>query len=168
MNTYKSMRFIALLALVLAFFLPSVQAQKVIPPFSFNGTLGKPVTFNDMPKGKTLFVLYFSPDCDHCNKQASLIQAELQRFDNAAFLWVNAFNEMAEVKAFEQKYFSGRAGQFFFAKDDDFRFDSYFGDSQVPSIYVYDPQGVRIASYTISADGHFDEVPAATLAQHIR
>jgi thiol-disulfide isomerase/thioredoxin len=162
------MRFFSFQLALLLFLSGTLFAQKVIPPFSFNGTQGKPVTFNDMPKGKTLFVLYFSPDCDHCNKQAALIQAELQRFDKAAFLWVNAFNEMAEIKAFEQKYFPGRAGQFFFAKDDDFRFDSYFGDSQVPSIYVYDPQGVRIASYTISADGHFDEVPAATLAQHIR
>ncbi|MBX3102638.1 MAG: redoxin domain-containing protein [Bacteroidetes bacterium] len=142
-------------------------AQQVVPPFSFAGTGGKAVTFNDMPKGRTLFVLYFSPDCDHCNKQASLIRDQIQLFDKAAFLWVNAFNDMTEIKAFEQKYFPGRAGQFFFAKDEEFLFDRYFGESQVPSIYVYDTQGKRIASYHISPDGHFDEVPAATLAQHI-
>lgn len=143
----------------------AAHAQSTLPPFEFEGTEGKKITFNDMPKGKTLYVLFFSPDCDHCNKQASLIAEKISLFDNAAFLWVNAFHELPEIAAFQKKYFEGKSN-FFFAKDSDWRFDAYFGESQVPSIYVYDPSGKRIASYT-STNGHFEEPSAEKLAEHL-
>ena len=128
MNTRTHIR-ISLLILLGAFGLTGlVKAQEHLPPFEFEHVNGGLLRQQDLPKGRTVFVLFFSPDCDHCNRQAQLIQAELPLFRQATLVWVNAFHEVADIRAFQPKYFAGQPN-FYFGKDNDWRFDSYFGDS---------------------------------------
>lgn len=51
--------------LLLAFSTTHAQTGK-IPPFRFLQSNGKIFKAEDLPKGKPVVLIYFSPECDHC------------------------------------------------------------------------------------------------------
>lgn len=130
-----------------------------LPKFSFYDAAKKVFTQANLKPGQPLVVVYFDPDCDHCNKQAQLIQAEVSKFANAQMVWVAFPASIEAITAFGKKYFPAQFGKsFFFLRDNDYTFDRSFGYSEAPSIYVYNKSRKLVKSYSKK------EVPAAELA----
>jgi hypothetical protein len=123
---------------------------KPLPDFSFTSTSGKPVTKASLPKGQPVIVFYFDPDCDHCQLQSKMINDKIAEnkdfFKGITFLFVS-WGEMEAIKQFPVKHLPGLTSPNFFTKDEQYKFDSYFGYSEVPSIYVYDRYWVRTGSF---------------------
>lgn len=112
---------------------------KDLPNFKFYDLQGKPFSRGNLKAGLTTFVFFFSPDCDHCNQEAAWISAELPQFKGSQFVFVTWEENNAAIEAFRKKYFDKPgAPPITFVKDLDFNIDNFFGDSQVPCIYVYD------------------------------
>jgi protein-disulfide isomerase len=130
-----------------------------LPKFSFYDVAKKSFTQANLKPGQPVVVVYFDPDCDHCNKQAQLIQAEVSKFATAQLIWVAFPASIEAITAFGKKYFSAQFGKnFHFLRDNDYTFDRSFGYSEAPSIYVYNKSWKLVKSYSKK------EVPAAELA----
>jgi peroxiredoxin len=130
-----------------------------LPKFSFYDANKKAFTQANLKVGQPVVVVYFDPDCDHCNKQAQLIQAEVSKFANAQMVWVAFPAAIEAITAFGKKYFPTQFGKnFFFLRDNDYTFDRSFGYSEAPSIYVYNKSRKQVKSYSKK------EVAAAELA----
>src|SRR3712207_4969332 len=94
----------ALLTCMLLFIYSALPAQSgKIPPFSMVQQDGKIFRAQDLPMGKPVMIIYFSPECDHCDK---LMKELLQRqadFKKASIAMIT-YLPVDRVKAFVRKY----------------------------------------------------------------
>lgn len=124
----------------------NVGIGKLIPNFKFTDISGKAVTPANLPLGKPVIVFYFDPDCDHCQLESKWVSEQKQLFKGITLLFVS-WGEMDALKAFPEKHLPGVTGNLYITKDEEYRFDEYFGYSEVLSIYVYNSKWVRTASF---------------------
>lgn len=127
---------------------------KPLPDFSFTDVNGKTITKASLPAGQPVIVFYFDPECDHCQLQSKWVAANKEWFKGITFLYVS-WAEIEAIKEFPGKFLPGVTGPIYFTKDQDYKFDSYFGYSEIPSIYVYSRNWVRTASFKAETKPEF-------------
>lgn len=147
MTIRNNSRFLLVGLLLMAFggFL-SAQDMAPLPNFKFTSTTGESIGPASLEQGKAVVVVYFDPDCDHCQQQAEWTKEEAALLKDVQMVWVS-WGEEKLVKEFETKYFSGVEGpKIIVTRDTDYAIDNYFGYSEVPSIYVYNKEWKRTKS----------------------
>jgi peroxiredoxin len=148
-----------LLALSLGSSIFAQTTPKSLPSFTFETLTGQALTpANLNAKGKPIIVVYFDPDCDHCQKQARYFAAAKERFQGVKFLYVTIADKSG-ISTFHKTYFGASGLDVTFGLDTQYRFDEYFGYSQVPSVYAYNAAGQLVGSWKE------DEVPADVIAK---
>lgn len=121
---------------------------KTIPGFKFTDLSGTPVTNASLDKSKATVFIFFSPDCEHCQAQAKMIQPELDKFANAQFVWITWSEDKNMIREFHKKYLGGAAKpKMFYVQDTDYNIDSFFGETNAPAIYVYGKDGAHLATF---------------------
>lgn len=116
-----------------------VNGQKTpdsLPEFSFPGLNEELVRSSSFDNGRSLILFYFDPTCSHCEKQAEWVSEAMEQFQTVDLFWL-AWEENETIPDFKEKYFP-LDENVFFAKDVDYSFDSLFGFSQIPSVFVFD------------------------------
>lgn len=144
----RKIRLIILLAvLVLVNTIVFAQAGK-LPPFRIIQANGKVFKAEDLPIGKPIIIIYFSPDCDHCNMLMKDFFKREASFRNASIAMVT-YLPVDDVRKFNQKYnlskypnmYVGTEGSTFFLKN-------YYALTQMPFIALYAKNGDFVKSYT--------------------
>jgi thiol-disulfide isomerase/thioredoxin len=110
MMTIKKMkRLIFLLFAVIAGFACS-QAQTqapiiplTIPPYKILTTNDQTVTPANLVKNKPVMIIYFAPDCPHCQKLINDIKPSMAKFKNIQVIMIT-FTDIRMVKTFENDY----------------------------------------------------------------
>jgi thiol-disulfide isomerase/thioredoxin len=126
----------------------------ILMDFSFTRPNGKPLLKSDLAAGKPTVVILFSPTCDHCQAQAKMIDAKINDFAKAQFVWVTFDDDAAGVNAFPLKYMPNwsktnkTAPAMHWGLDKKFQFDNFFGESQVPTVLIYDGKGTLKKRFT--------------------
>ncbi|MCS7152405.1 MAG: redoxin domain-containing protein [Bacteroidia bacterium] len=118
---------------------------------------GQPFTDKDLPpaqRGRIVF--FFDPYCDHCQKQATFLKENPSALKDIQQIWVSTETADA-IRKFQETYLKGLPNVVVL-RDKDFKFDSFFGYSVPPTIYVYDRAGKLRAVYR-------EEVSVARLLQ---
>src|SRR6478672_13361668 len=128
-------------------FFPSRMNSQTIPPFKM--TLSNSKIFNavDLPKTKPLVLIYFDPDCDHCQKLMKELFQKIDAFKKTEIIMVT-FKSIEEVAAFEkqhntQKYSNiivGTEGTGFYLRN-------FYGLMTMPFTALYDKKGNLNYSY---------------------
>ncbi len=136
-----------------------VAFSQSLPDFNFQAADGSKVTKSSLVQGKPLIVFYFDPFCDHCQEQAQIVKDNAGKFNDINMIWVS-WEEHTENKAFHEKYLS-KIKHAVVCKDDNYKFDTWFGYSEVLSIYCYNSNGERIASFS-------NEQPADVLLKSLK
>lgn len=117
-----------------------------LPDFKFEKTDGTWITKGDLPADQPVIVFYFDPFCDHCQKEAGWITENQDLFKGITLLWAS-WGEMKDIVEFPKKYLPGVGGDLYITRDTEFAFDNYFGYSEIPSVYVYNKEWARTASF---------------------
>ncbi|MCS6904029.1 MAG: redoxin family protein [Bacteroidia bacterium] len=114
-----------------------------LPNFKFNNAInGGAFTKTNLKQGLATIVILFSPDCEHCQQQAKWIREGASKFaDNVQFMWVSFESNIELIRNFPNKFLSGVKAPMYFLHDPNLDFDKYFGNSEVPTILVYDSKG---------------------------
>ena len=146
------------------FFCIMISAQmnsQSVPPFKM--TLSNSNIFNaaDLPKGKPLVLIYFDPDCDHCQKLMTELFKKIKSFKKAEMVLIT-FKPVTEVAAFEKKYTTGKypnmkvgtEGTLFYLKN-------YYKLVKMPFTALYDSKGNYSYSYR-------DETPVDDLINRLK
>jgi peroxiredoxin len=118
----------------------------LIPAFKFYDVEGKPVTPLTLPGGKPVIFFYFDPDCDHCQLISKMINEQQALFKGITLVLIS-WAEVDQIKAFPAKHLPDYKNTLFITKDSDYQIDKWFGYSETPSIYVYNAQWKRTASF---------------------
>ncbi len=124
-------------------------AQKIkrIPGFTFFNVLNKDIfTVDSLKKGKPCLIVYFNPDCEFCQHEATQLSAHLREFHNSQILMVSDAN-IGKILKFRKDY-GLQNKNITFLKDSNDQFIDDFGDASTPSIFIYNKQR-RLAHHFI-------------------
>ena len=78
-------------------------SQSSLPPFKMYRSNKSIFSATELPKNKPVIVIYFDPDCDHCQKLMNDVFKKMNSFKKAEIVMVT-FKPVEEVAAFEKKY----------------------------------------------------------------
>jgi len=140
----------------------SVRANsQTIPSFKITLSNNKILHATDLPKGKPIVLIYFDPDCDHCQKLMAELFKNIKSFKKAQIVLVT-FKPVIELIAFEKKYDTrkypnikvGTEGTLFYLKN-------YYKLVKMPFTALYDSNRNYNYSYR-------DETPVDDLISRLK
>lgn len=118
-----------------------------VPPFKMikdNGTLFKA---QDLPRDKPIIIVYFSPDCEECQKFTEELLKRIDDYWKASIAMIT-YLPVADVKKFVAKFklniypniFVGTEGNSFFLR-------RYYNIQRFPFIVLFNKDGDQIKIY---------------------
>lgn len=144
MNKIKSAFLFVVLA---ALFCWSDAASQSIPPFKMQLSNAKVFSAADLPKGKPVILIYFDPDCDHCQVLMKEFFKKINEFKRSEII-LATYKPISEVIVFEKKYQTrkytnikvGTEGATFYLR-------MYYNLIKMPFTALYDKKGNLNYSY---------------------
>lgn len=143
--------FVLLLLPLFASSVVSAQSGKV-PPFQVVQANGKIFRAQDLPMGKPILLVYFSPDCGHCGKMLKAFFSKAGNFQKASVAFIT-YLPVDKVATFEKAYnlakhpnmYAGTEGSTFFIRN-------YYRIKELPYVALYTRNGDFVASYEKDVD----------------
>lgn len=139
----KSLLFVALLL----FSFSEVATSQTIPDFQIELTNGKMFTTKDLSKSKPTIIIYFAPDCEHCQVLIKGVLSRINEFKNSQII-LASFESLQQVGAFEKEY--GLTAHAFIKTGIEkpvFFFRYYYHLENTPFTALYDKNGKYVISY---------------------
>lgn len=109
-------------------------ALRDLPSFQLTLLTGEKMMANDLP-GRTILIFY-NPDCDHCQREAEEISFRLADFKNYTLYFIAASPD-ENVRLFAEKYDLLGKGNVLFAKAEVPDVIREMGPMSSPSLYIY-------------------------------
>ncbi len=103
MNKVKTYILIVFFITLYVNFSPCQTYAQALPSFTMQLTNGKTVAAKDMLTGKPLLLIYFSPDCEHCQKLITQILSKKNQFKKVNILLITFF-PLKDAITFENNY----------------------------------------------------------------
>ncbi|MEO6546417.1 MAG: TlpA disulfide reductase family protein [Ferruginibacter sp.] len=118
-----------------------VKAFTVIPAFKINIVPDSMIFTNENLKKNTPFVLmFFSPDCEHCQKETKELLAYKEELKGIQLLMVSTAS-YKDIKDFYQTYGLSAMPNVKLGQDVNLKLGLIYKIRTFPSIYVYDNSG---------------------------
>lgn len=132
-----------------------------IPSFSIQKTNGQLFRASDIPAKKPVLLIYFSPECDHCQVFMKKWFSKAQDFANASVVMIT-FLPVEKVKQFEKEYGTanysnlivGTEGLRFFVRN-------YYQLTDMPFAALYDKNHRQLST-------HQKEIPLDQIAATLK
>lgn len=131
--------------LFILFCLPFFGFTQSIPDFTFQTIDGNDYSRSDIPSNQAVLIFYFDPSCESCEKQVQIILQE-SALNSIPLVMVSNQGPESSGK-FYNKYFSKNPNARLLT-DTRIQFDSWFGYSEVPSIFCYNAAHVLTEKFT--------------------
>jgi thiol-disulfide isomerase/thioredoxin len=153
-----------LVLLVLAMFATPANAgaqANRLPPFRIMQSSGKVFRAEDLPMDKPIIIIYFSPECEHCETMMKEFFKNAAQFKEASVAMIT-YVAQDRVARFEKDYpvkkyanmYAGTEGTTFFVRD-------YFNISELPLEALYTKTGRFVLSFS-------REIPVQALATKLK
>lgn len=120
-----------------------IQSLPSLIGYSINGTA---TNIQDLSSGNATVVIYFSPDCEHCQYEASALKKNIASFHRVQIIMITRAGP-DEIKAFEKSYGLYGIPFIHFLWDRDDLFSKTFGTMEFPSIFVYNKDYKLVKRY---------------------
>jgi len=91
----------------------------------------------NLPKGKQVLVVLFSPDCDHCKKEVESIKKNIKDFKNTQVIMVTS-QPFSKMKAFYREFELAKFKEITVGWDPRFFFPNYYKIKFFPFLAIYD------------------------------
>lgn len=123
-----------------------------VPPFQMVQANGKIFRAQDLPMGKPILLVYFSPECDHCEKMLKAFFKQATNFQKASVALIT-YLPVDKVSKFAKEYnlakhpniYAGTEGSTFFVRN-------YYRVKEMPFVALYTKNGDFVASYEKDVD----------------
>ena len=152
----KNLLFVALLF----FSFSQVSNSQSIPDFTIELTNGSMFTTKDLSKSKPTIIIYFAPDCEHCQALIKELIKKIKSFKNSQII-LASFESLQQVSTFEKDY-DLKAYPFIKTGIEKpvFFFRYYYHLENTPFTALYDKNGKYIISYQ-------KQTPVGDLIKHL-
>ncbi len=146
-----SIRLLCVLFFLLNTATTNAQSNK-LPPFKMVLANGEIFKAQDLPLGKPIVIIYFSPECDHCQILMKDVTKNKARFKKASVAMVTHV-AVSKVLEFAQQYnmksyknfYVGTEGTTYFLKN-------YYHLTQMPFMALYTKNGDLVKTYQNESD----------------
>lgn len=153
----KSIRCIAALFSLLVFSAPAFSQKTdstppafrrfpTVPPFELLGLDNQKIKRDNLAKRNGTLIIYFSPDCHHCQQQMDWLQKDLNAFSKYNLV-LATYQPMEELKAFYDKYKMASWKNLYIGRDEKFFLPPYFKIGNLPFLALYDKNGNLLTSF---------------------
>lgn len=140
-------RIVAFCLLTITFTKLYAQSYDAIPPFKMLMTNGRFFSSSDLPKNKPVILIYFAPECEHCQALMNEFFRNIEAFKTVQIVLVT-FKPVQELSPFEKTYETykyenikvGTEGTSFFLR-------KFFRLDTTPFTALYNKDGKLIHSY---------------------
>jgi thiol-disulfide isomerase/thioredoxin len=154
-NWIKCLLFLGMMLLTPS--ITSSQPNKV-PPFQMIQANGKIFKAGDLPMGKPIIIIYFSPECDDCQELMQVLLTRIDEFKKASIAMIT-YLPVESVKIFVAKYnlnnypniYIGTEGDYFFVRD-------YYKIEKFPFMVFYSENGDLIKNYSYSQKNQLEDL----------
>lgn len=126
--------------------IPPYQKDSLIPAFSILQTDSTWFNKEALPHNEPVVIIYFSPECGHCQLTAHEFEEKRNKFKNVFFVWVS-YHPMADIKSFAEEYKLLNAKNIRVGRDPKYYVPSFFRVKFTPYIAVYGKNGKLIKTY---------------------
>lgn len=151
-----------LLVLLFSGSLLYAQKDKKVPPYQKDSTLpvfsmlqtDSTTWFNseDFPKDKPVVIVYFNPDCAHCQLTAHEFMEKKEQLKDAFFVWVTYRASFAEIKQFGEDNKMFDAENIRLGKEMKYTIVPFYDVHYTPYIAVYNNKGKLLQTYDGGTD----------------
>lgn len=118
-----------------------------IPAFNIRKVPDSSIFTNSMlQKDKPTIVMFFDPDCKHCEDATKSFTAKIDKFKNVQILMVTIY-EISRINKFCKDNKLGQHPNIIVTKDVTFDFAKYYQVHSLPDVYVYDKNGKLVNHY---------------------
>jgi thioredoxin-related protein len=97
-------------------------------------------TNNQLLKNTATVLIFFAPDCDHCQEETKKLTAKIDQLKNTQILLVT-WMDFNMVKKFYVDYKLADYSNITITRDPQYKFLQYYGVHSIPDIFVYDKNG---------------------------
>lgn len=111
--------------------------KDTIPEFSLHLTDSSWFNKPDIPKNKNIVLVYFNPDCGHCQLTAHEFEEKMDQFKDVFFIWVS-YLSIPEIKNFAQQYNMLDNKNIVIGRDEKYVVPAFYKVKYTPFIAVYD------------------------------
>ena len=125
---------------------PPYRKDSTIPPFTILQTDSSWFNKEALPHNKPVVIIYFRPDCGHCQLTAHEFQQKLNQFKDAFFVWVS-YDSVDHIKSFAEDYHLLNEKNIRVGRDVKYYVPSFFHIRYTPFIAVYNRKGKLMQTY---------------------
>ena len=113
---------------------PNTPTIKIIT--SISGTDTTWFTNAQLPRNKTIAIIYFSPECGHCQYEAKELVKVKEQLDNIFFVWVSYY-PVSDNTAFKEKYQLNKIPNMVVGRDPKYFIPAFFKVEFTPYMAIY-------------------------------
>ena len=113
----------------------------------FESLTGGQICVDEFDNQKPTIIIYFNPECEHCQYEASEIGKQAEHFENANTILVTPDDSVKRVEAFAVKYHLWEVDNLVVLLDRNKQFINQFGTSIFPSVFIYGTDKKLIKMY---------------------
>ncbi len=126
--------------------MPPFMKTKKLPEFTILQTDSTLFTKQQLPVSDFTIIVYFSPDCGHCQHEAKEMMRVMYSLKNSFILWVS-YRDMEDIKGFAEIYGFFNHKNLIVGRDPNYGIPSFFQVKYTPYVAVYDKKGNYIRAY---------------------
>ena len=105
--------------------------------FSFESINGGQIWIDGFNPEQPTVIIYFHPECEHCQYEASEIGRQPERFGKVNMIMITPDDSTKRVEAFAIKYRLWEVDNLVISFDRKNQFKNQFGVSAIPSVFIY-------------------------------
>jgi thioredoxin-related protein len=126
---------------------PPYKRFPTVPPLKLLLTDSSTIfTDNDLRNNKPLFLILFSPDCEHCQKETEELIEKIDSFKNIQIVMAT-FMPVDKIKPFYENYRLDRFSNIIVGYDMQHTLTTYYRISYTPFLAFYDKKGNLIDGF---------------------
>lgn len=103
----------------------------------FGSLTGGQICIDEFDNRKPTVIIYFHPECEHCQYEASEIGKQAEQFEKANMILITPDDSTKRVEDFANKYHLSGVDNLVVLLDRKNNFKNHFGTAVIPSIFIY-------------------------------
>lgn len=111
---------------------------QTLPDVVFTSVLGDSISLHEFDSNRSLVLIYFHPECEHCQYEAKEIGLRADEFNNCQLVMVTPDDSLARIEKFCEEYQLWEIDNIEVLLDRESKFELTFGKAVLPSVYIYD------------------------------
>ena len=125
---------------------PPYKKTTKIPEFAIIKTDSVWFTNKQLPENKPLVIIYFSPECGHCQMSAEEFVKDMDKLKGVELVWVS-YHTPQQIKDFAENYKLSQFSNVVLGRDPNYKIPVFYKIQFTPFMAVYNKKGEFLNAY---------------------